>query len=125
LRVLGDGSQRKSYLHVEDCVRAVLHIGEDLRPAARAQHTYEVHHLGVPAFCTVRESAAWICDELGLEPRLEFGVGNRGWVGDSPFVFLDVAKALATGWTPTHTIAASVRHTVRWLTENRWIFDRR
>ncbi len=125
LRILGDGSQRKSYLNVEDCVRAVLHIGEDLRPARREHARFEVFHLGVPAFCLVRDSAAWICEEMGVTPRLEFGSGNRGWIGDSPFVFLDVRKAMSTGWAPQHSIEAAVRQTTRWLIENRWILERR
>lgn len=125
LRVLGDGTQRKSYLHVEDCVSAVLHISEDVRPARGRQRGYEVYHLGVPAFCLVRDSAAWICDEMGVTPRLEFGTGTRGWVGDSPFVFLDVTRAMNTGWAPRHSIESSVRQTVRWLLANTWIFERR
>lgn len=125
LAVLGDGTQRKSYLHVTDCVEAVLRIGEDLRPANRERPRYEVYHLGVPTFCLVRDSARWICDEMRVTPRLEFGTGNRGWIGDSPFVLLDVEKAMRTGWAPTRSIEWSVRETVRWLLANRWIFERR
>lgn len=124
LKVLGDGTQRKSYLHVEDCVEAVLHIGEEAR-TARDGARYEVYHLGVPAFCCVDDSVRWICEEMGTQPEIEFGTGQRGWIGDSPFVFLDVRKAMATGWSPAHSIESSVRQTVRWLLENRWIFDRR
>jgi UDP-glucose 4-epimerase len=79
----------------------------------------------VPAFCLVRESAQWICDEMGVSPQIQYGTGNRGWIGDSPFVFLDVRKAMSTGWSPMHSIEASVRVTVRWLLDNQWIFDRR
>ena len=125
LRILGDGSQRKSYLHVEDCVRALMHICEDVRPAARRARKYEVYHLGVPAFCVVRDSARWICDEMGVTPDMKFGTGNRGWIGDNPFVFLDVRKAIGTGWEPAHSIESSIRDTVRWLLANPWIFDRR
>lgn len=125
LPILGDGTQRKSYIHIEDCVAALMHICEDVRPARQREHPYEVFHLGFPAFCLVRESAAWICDEMGVAPRLEFGTGQRGWVGDSPFVFLDSSRAQATGWTPRHSIEPSVRQTVRWLLENRWIFEQR
>jgi UDP-glucose 4-epimerase len=125
LSILGDGTQRKSYLHVQDCVAALMHIGEDVRPATREAHRYEVFHLGCPAFCLVRESAQWICEEMGVAPRLEFGAGQRGWIGDSPFVFLDVTKAMATGWSPRHSIEASVRQTVRWLMDNQWIFEQR
>ncbi len=125
LRILGDGTQRRSYLHVEDGIRAVMHIGEEARPPRSGGRRYEVYHLGVPEFCLVRESVRWICDEMGLDPRLEFGIGNRGWIGDSPFVLLDVHKAMDTGWSPEHSIEASVRQTVRWLLDNQWIFDRR
>jgi UDP-glucose 4-epimerase len=62
---------------------------------------------------------------MGLSPRLDFGTGNRGWIGDNPFVLLDVQKAMSAGWTPAHSIESSVRQTVRWLLANRWIFDRR
>jgi UDP-glucose 4-epimerase len=125
LRILGDGTQRKSYLHVEDCVRAILHIGDDVRPAHRSERRYEVYHLGVPAFCLVRDSARWICDEMGTDPQFDFGTGTRGWIGDNPFVFLDVRKATGTGWSPRHDIESSVRQTVRWLLDNRWIFEQR
>lgn len=125
LRILGDGSQRKSYLHVEDCVRALMQICEDVRPAIRGPRKFEVYHLGVPAYCVVRDSVRWICEELGVSPRLEFGTGNRGWIGDNPFVFLDVQKAMTAGWAPVHTIESSVRETARWLVANRWILDSR
>ena len=125
LRILGDGSQRKSYLHIEDCVGALMQICEDLRPALGGPRKFEVYHLGVPAFCLVSDSARWICEELGVSPRLEFGTGDRGWVGDNPFVFLDVQKAMNTGWAPIHTIESSVRETARWLDANRWILDSR
>jgi UDP-glucose 4-epimerase len=124
LRILGDGAQRKSYLHVEDCIRAVMHICEERRPPGNGR-PHEIYHLGVPELCLVRESARWICDEMGVSPQLEFGTGSRGWIGDSPFVLLDVRKAMNTGWSPEHSIQASVRQTVRWLLDNQWIFDRR
>lgn len=125
LRILGDGTQRKSYLHVEDCVQALMRICEEVRPARQGPPKFEVYHLGVPAFCFVRDSARWICDELGLKPQLVFGTGDRGWIGDNPFVFLDVRKAMSAGWAPVHSIEAAVRETTRWLAANRWIFDAR
>jgi UDP-glucose 4-epimerase len=124
LQILGDGSQRKSYLHVEDCVRALVEICDPAVPAVDGRR-YDVYHLGVPAFCLVRESAQWICDEMGVTPHIEYGTGNRGWIGDSPFVFLDVSKAMSTGWSPRHSIETSVRETVRWLLDNQWLLGRR
>ena len=125
LRILGDGTQRKSYLHVEDCVGALMQICDDAPRRDSESPRYEVYHLGVPAFCLVRDSARWICEEMRVAPQLQFGTGNRGWIGDSPFVFLDVRKAMSAGWAPTYSIEASVRQTVRWLVANRWIFTRR
>ncbi|CAN5303412.1 NAD-dependent epimerase/dehydratase family protein [soil metagenome] len=123
LTVLGDGSPRKSYLHIADCLDALLHIGEDRRPARASRQRFEVYHLGYPAYCRVRDSVGWICSELGLTPRIEFGSGERGWIGDNPFVFLDVGKAISTGWQPRHDIEPAVRETARWLIDNRWIFE--
>lgn len=125
LPILGDGQQRKSYLHIDDCLDALVSICEVQRTAKKNRHRFEVYHLGVSDYCRVEQSARWICDELGVTPRFEFSGGERGWIGDNPFVFLDISKAMATGWAPKHSIEQSVRESTRWLSENAWIFDRR
>jgi UDP-glucose 4-epimerase len=123
LKVLGDGMQRKSYLHVHDCVRAILHvIGLDL--AAKAKHRVEIFNLGTDEYCKVRDSVGWICDKLGLKPKLEFSGGDRGWIGDNPFIYLDTRKVRQSGWLPQNTIQESVEATVDWLTANQWIFEK-
>ncbi len=125
LLILGDGQQRKSYLHIDDCLDALLSICEARRTAKQSRHRFEVYHLGVPEFCRVEQSARWICEELGLNPKFCFSGGDRGWVGDNPFVFLDVNKAMATGWVPKYSIEQSIRLTTRWLIQNAWILNRR
>jgi UDP-glucose 4-epimerase len=125
LLILGDGQQRKSYLHIEDCLDALVSICEGKRTAKRTRRRFEVYHLGVPSYCRVVESAGWISAELGLNPKFEFSGGERGWIGDNPFVFLDVSKAMAAGWLPKRSIEQSVRETTRWLSDNSWIFDKR
>lgn len=125
LVILGDGTQRKSYLHVSDCIDALINIGVDIRTAEKSKHRFEAYHLGVEDYCRVSQSAGWIIDELKLNPVIEFTSGNRGWVGDNPFVFLDVKKAISTGWYPKFGIEESIRETVRWLVLNQWIFNRR
>jgi UDP-glucose 4-epimerase len=125
LRVLGDGTARKSYLHVADCVDALLHICDARRTALAAPHRFDAYHLGYPAYCHVRDSVGWICDALGVTPRIDLGEGQRGWIGDNPFVFLEVGKALATGWTPRHGIEPAIRETARWLHANPWMFEAR
>ena len=125
LDVLGDGTAEKSYLNIADCVNALMHICEDVRPAQSQRAKFAVYHLGSSDFCKVRDSVNWICDELGLKPHIAYGLGKRGWVGDNPFVFLDTTKVRSLGWTPQHSIESSVRETVRWLTSNQWIFEGR
>ena len=111
LHVLGDGKQRKSYLEVGDCVAAIMgRLG-------RAEH-FDVFNLGVDDYCTVDESATWICERLGLEPKRTYAGGDRGWIGDNPFIFLDTAKIRATGWEPAWSIRQAVERTVDYLVEN-------
>ena len=123
LKVLGDGSQRKSYLHVEDCVRAILHV-TGLELAAKAKHGVEIFNLGTDGYCTVRDSVGWICNRLGVTPNIEFGDGNRGWIGDNPFIYLDTTKVRNTGWSPKLNIQQSVEATVDWLKANEWVFEK-
>jgi len=124
LRVLGNGKQRKSYLYVQDCVSAMLHV-IDLNLAAQAKHRSVVFNLGADAYCTVTDSIGWICKRLGVNPRLDFTGGDRGWVGDNPFIFLDTRKVRSTGWSVSLTIQQSVEKTVDWLAGNSWVFARR
>ncbi len=124
LRVLGNGRQRKSYLYVQDCVDAMLHV-LTAHTARSARHRTQVYNLGTPEFVEVNASIGHICSALGLQPTLEYTGGERGWVGDSPFIFLDTAKIQATGWRPKLTIAEGILRTLRWLEANRWVYDAR
>lgn len=122
LDVLGDGRQRKSYLHIRDCVQAMLHAVN--RASARdVKHRVQIYNLGTNEYCEVKDSIAWICARMGVEPELRFKGGDRGWVGDNPFIFLDTAKIRALGWEPKLTIRQGVERTVDWLAANAWIFD--
>jgi UDP-glucose 4-epimerase len=111
LHILGDGRQRKSYLYVQDCVSAILLSLE--HPSASVMNIY---NLGTDEYCEIRESAEWIGSWLGLNPRFTYAGGPRGWVGDSPFIFLDCRRIRALGWTPALTIRQSVEKTVEYLT---------
>ena len=117
LEVLGDGRQRKSYLDVSDCVAAIV---STLEPRAR----FEAFNLGIDGFCTVTESARWICDRAAVHAELEFTGGDRGWVGDNPFIWLETARIRETGWAPKFTIQQAVERTVDYLLANPWVLDR-
>jgi UDP-glucose 4-epimerase len=123
LRVLGNGYQRKSYLYVKDCVSAILHV-MNLSTADNAKHRCEIYNLGTDEFCTVKDSISWICERLKVNPTLEFTGGDRGWVGDNPFIFLETTKVQKTGWRPALTIRQSVERTVDWLGDNQWVFEK-
>jgi UDP-glucose 4-epimerase len=112
LEVLGDGRQRKSYLHVGDCVGAIL-VAID-----RAADPINIFNLGHDASIVVSESIAIITRTLGVTPRLEFAGGARGWVGDSPRIELDIRKIRGLGWAPTKTIEDSIVETLRFVGEN-------
>jgi UDP-glucose 4-epimerase len=119
LRVLGNGRQRKSYLYVHDCIDAML------LATVRATERVNIFNLGVDAYCEVRESVAWICTALGLAPEVTYTGGDRGWVGDNPFIFLDTTRIRALGWQPRLGIEDGVRRTVAFLRDHDWLLDRR
>lgn len=124
LTVLGDGTPRKSYLHIQDCVEAILHVTR-LETARDAKHRTQIYNLGTPEYVTVNDSVGYICRALDLAPQLHYTGGDRGWIGDNPFIFLDTKKIAATGWKPKLTIEQAVVRTVRWLEANRWVYEKR
>lgn len=120
LTILGDGKQRKSYLYVHDCITAMLTV-LDKPSEGRAQ----VFNLGTAEYVEVNQSVGWITAHLGLTPRLRHTGGDRGWIGDSPFIFLDTARIRSLGWTPTVTIRDGIIRTLDYLRRNHWLLDAR
>jgi UDP-glucose 4-epimerase len=112
LRVLGDGTQRKSYLYVQDCIDAIF-LALD-RAAARIN----IFNLGTDEYCRVADSVHWICEHLGLDPAIHYSGGDRGWVGDNPFIFLDCTRIRTLGWRPSMSIRQAVIRTVGHLQNN-------
>ena len=120
LTVLGDGRQRKSYLYVGDCIDAIMLVTDHPRDAGTA-----IYNLGTNEVTDVDESVRAVCEHLGVEPRIEYTGGIRGWVGDSPLIHLDCSRLRALGWRPTHTIAQAVKRTLSWFDDNEWVFAAR
>jgi UDP-glucose 4-epimerase len=119
LAVLGNGKQRKSYLHVQDCIDAILLAMNS------ATEKVNIYNLGVDGYCEVNESIRWICQELSVRPTLEYSGGDRGWVGDNPFIFLDTKRIRSLGWKPRFSIQEGVIKTIQYLRENEWVFASR
>ena len=96
LRILGDGQQSKSYIHVDDVLDAVFHT------AGRQSDPYSAWNVATGDYITVTEIAELAIEIAGLriaDVRLEYTGGSRGWQGDVPVVRLDTSKLRATGWT--------------------------
>ena len=109
LTILGDGRQEKSYLHIEDCLDAMLYI---VTTADNAMNTY---NLGTRTTTSVDRIAAIVADELALDPDYEYTGGDRGWTGDVPKMRLSIEKLAALGWEPNLSSDAAVRRSTREL----------
>jgi UDP-glucose 4-epimerase len=119
LRVLGNGHQKKSYLYIQDCVDAMLVALE------RAESRVNILNLGTDEYCEVNNSIGWICERLGAKPEIEYTGGERGWIGDNPFILLDCSKMRALGWKPKLSIRDGILKTLDYLLKNKWVLDSR
>jgi UDP-glucose 4-epimerase len=119
IEVLGDGTQRKSYLYVQDCIDAIFTVVD------RADEPFNVFNLGTDEYCAVSDSLGWICAHLSVNPARRYTGGPRGWIGDSPFIFLDTARVRSLGWRPKLSIREGVLRTLAWLQQNPWVLARR
>jgi UDP-glucose 4-epimerase len=119
LEVLGDGRQRKSYLYVQDCISAIL-LAID-----QASVPVTILNLGTDEYCEVNDSIQWIAERLELSPQISYSGGKRGWVGDSPFIFLDCRRMRSLGWKPEVKIRDGVVRTLEFLRRNEWVLEKR
>lgn len=109
LTILGNGRQKKSYLHVTECVDAIQHV---IETATADLNTY---NLGTRTTTSVTEIADIVTEELGLEPTYSYTGGDRGWTGDVPKMRLSIEKLSALGWEPALSSHAAVRRATREL----------
>jgi UDP-glucose 4-epimerase len=119
LRVLGNGRQRKSYLYVGDCLDAIL------LAINKTRGRVEVFNLGTDEYCEVNNSIGWITERLGIHPTLEYTGGDRGWIGDNPFILLDCSRMRALGWAPKLTIREGIIRTLDFLQASPALMDAR
>jgi UDP-glucose 4-epimerase len=116
LEILGDGSQTKSYLHVTDCITALL----KRREASNEQ--VEIFNVGSEDKINVKTIAETVIAAMGLtnvDLKLTGGVdGGRGWVGDVKIMLLNADKIKSTGWTPRLNSQQAVTQTARALAQN-------
>jgi len=119
LHILGNGQQRKSYLYIHDCLDAMFQAVQALPDAVN------VLNLGTDEYVEVNNSVDVITEHLGVTPRRTYTGGERGWIGDNPFIFLDCQRMRNLGWQPQQTIRAGIVKTLQWLQQNRWVLEER
>jgi UDP-glucose 4-epimerase len=109
LTILGDGRQEKSYMHVDECLDAMLYAVE------HAEKDHNVFNLGTRTTTSVDRIATIVAEEMGVDPDREYTGGKRGWTGDVPRMRLSVEKLSGLGWEPAQSSDDAVRQTVREL----------
>lgn len=108
LTILGDGHQRKPYLHVKDLVDCIMHFKDGLPEGVTLYNT------GCETQSTVTEIAAIVCREMGLQDvQFHYTGGAGGWKGDVPVFAYDLSKIHAAGWHATMTSNEAVIRTVK------------
>ena len=114
LEILGDGKQEKSYLHVSECVSAILFSIEN------STDQVNIFNIGSEDTISSRHIGEIILEEMGLSNvDFKYTGGRRGWKGDVPRMRLGIEKLKALGWKPEYSSERSVRETVKALLKNR------
>ncbi len=116
LKVLGNGLQKKSYLNVSDCIDAMI------MTMHRNIKNVQIYNLGTDRFITVKHSIKIILRVLNLKPKIYYKGGKRGWIGDSPKIYLDTSKIRKIGWKTKKTIEESIKETIEYFNNNKWLF---
>lgn len=120
LMILGDGSQRKSYLYVKDGVSGIF------KGIDTFSGLVNIFNLGHEEYVDVISVARLVCQEMGLQNvKFTFSGGKQGWKGDSPFVFLDTNRIRETGWRANTSIEEGIRRTARYLISNKDLLNRK
>lgn len=110
LRILGDGSQSKSYIHVDDVLDAIFFV--DAHSAGTA---YDCLNVATDDYTTVRDIADLVVQEMGLgrdQVRYDFTGGDRGWKGDVPIVRFDLTKIHRLGWHARYSSGEALRRAI-------------
>lgn len=103
LEVLGNGEQCKPYVYVKDLVAGILYVID------HADEPYNVYMLGSDSRTKVKEIAAMVIEEMGLNAKIRYTGGDRGWVGDVPEFRYDLTKVNNLGWKAAYDSNGAVR----------------
>jgi UDP-glucose 4-epimerase len=103
LTVLGNGEQIKPYLYVRDLIEGIQFVCEN------TNERFNVYNLGPESRTTVKEIAQMVIEEMGLDAKIQYTGGDRGWVGDVPEFKYNLTKIHTLGWHATHSSNEAVR----------------
>lgn len=107
LAILGDGTQTKSYVHIQDVLSAIFAVAEKcVAPEFEEPLKYAVYNVGTLDTLTVTQIAEMAVLASGIPPgfvRFDYGLGDRGWKGDVPRVRMNYGKLNALGWRASFT----------------------
>ncbi len=112
LEILGDGKQKKSYMHISDCINAMIYGFEN------KEERVEIFNIGSKDWIDVKKIADIVSQEMGLKPKYQFtgGVdGGRGWKGDVKTMLLLIKKIEELGWKPKYRSREAIQMTARSL----------
>ncbi len=108
LEILGDGSQEKPYIHVEDCVEGILYGFQ------HSNGQVNIFNLGTSASTCVSTIARMLLEQMGLaDVKLKYTGGKRGWPGDVPQVRFDTLRMEKLGWKPRYTSDEAVHEAIK------------
>jgi UDP-glucose 4-epimerase len=114
LRILGDGSQSKAYIHVSDVISAMLLVYEELQ--VNEAQLFDVYNVATDDYVSVTEIANIACAIAGLNPlnvNYEYTGGDRGWKGDVPKVLFNVDKIKGLGWSAGRTSLEAIKDSIQ------------
>lgn len=107
MEILGDGKQDKSYIHIGDCVDAMM------TAIKNAEMPFDVFNIGSEDSVTTIDIAKIVSGEMGLRPSFKYTGGRRGWKGDVPVMRLDISKIRRLDWSPRLGSKDAVRRVVK------------
>ena len=111
LEVLGNGMQYKPYVYVKDLVDAILFVWKN------TDDKINYFNIGVETRTRVKEIAQMVIEEMGLNAKIEYTGGDRGWVGDVPEFSYNLDKIRKLGWKASYTSNEAVRKAIQYILE--------
>ncbi|MCK5039872.1 MAG: NAD-dependent epimerase/dehydratase family protein [Candidatus Aenigmarchaeota archaeon] len=109
MEILGDGKQAKSYIHVSDCIEAMIHVVQN------SKEKVNIFNVGTKEWTTTTKIADIVSGVMSLSPKYTYTGGSGGWKGDVPKMILDISALKKYGWRPKYSSNEAVKLTAQYL----------